>query len=73
MATLQCIMRFLKLYKYTSYFYYWVYSHAVAVWLLSHLQLFATPWTVCSIPGTSVFHYHLEFAQIHVHRVSDAI
>ena len=27
----------------------------------------------CSIPGSSVFHYLLEFAQIHVHWVGDAI
>ena len=27
----------------------------------------------CSTPGNSVLHYLLEFAQIHVHRVSDAI
>jgi len=27
----------------------------------------------CSIPGSSVLHYHSEFAQIHVHWVSDAI
>ena len=27
----------------------------------------------CSMPGSSVFHYFLEFAQIHVHWFSDAI
>ena len=27
----------------------------------------------CSTPGSSVLHYLLEFAQIHVHWVSDAI
>ena len=27
----------------------------------------------CSIPGSSVFHYLLEFAQIHIHWVSDTI
>ena len=26
-----------------------------------------------SMPGSSVFHYLLEFAQIHVHQVGDAI
>ena len=31
--------------------------------------LFVTPWT----PGLSVPHYLLEFAQVHVHRVGDAI
>ena len=29
--------------------------------------------TDCSTPGSSVLHYLLEFAQIHVHRVNDAI
>ena len=27
----------------------------------------------CNVPGTPVLHYVLEFVQIHVHRVSDAI
>ena len=27
----------------------------------------------CSTPGCPVLHYLLDFAQIHVHRVSDAI
>ena len=37
---------------------------------LSCIQLFATP---CSLPGFPVLPYLLEFAQIHVHWVSDAI
>ena len=45
----------------------------VIIQLLSHVQLFVTPWTVCSRPGSPVLHYLLEFAQIHVHWVSDAI
>ena len=40
---------------------------------LSHVQLFATPWTDCSMPGFPVLQYPLEFAQTHVHWVSDAI
>ena len=37
---------------------------------LSHVQLFAT---LCSTPGLPVHHQLLEFAQLHVHRVGDAI
>ena len=33
---------------------------------LSRVRLFATSWD-CSIPGSSVIHYLLEFAPIHVH------
>ena len=36
---------------------------------LSHVPLFVTPWTA----GFSVHHQLLELAQIHVHRVGDAI
>ena len=32
-----------------------------------------TPWTDCITPGYPVLHYLLEFAQIHVHWISDAI
>ena len=39
---------------------------------LSHIQLFATPWT-CSTPGLPVHHHLPEFTQTHVHLVSDAI
>ena len=35
------------------------------VQLLSHVQLFATPWTTHSMPGTSVLHHLPEFAQIY--------
>ena len=37
----------------------------VAVQSLSHVQLFATPWT--AVRQASVLHYLSEFAQIHVH------
>ena len=37
---------------------------------LSHVQLFATPW---SMPGFPILHFLLEFAQTHVHWISDAI
>ena len=43
------------------------------VQLLSHAQLFATPWTNCSTPGFPVLHHLPEFAQSHVHWVSDSI
>ena len=44
----------------------------VAVRSLSHVPLFATPRT-CSTSGFPVLHYLPEFAQTHVHQVSDAI
>ena len=46
----------------------WV-SLMVVVQLLSLVRLFATPWT----PGSSVLQCLLEFVQIHVHWVGDAI
>ena len=40
---------------------------------ITHVQLFVTPWSACSMPGLPV-HYQLpEFTQTHVHRVGDAI
>ena len=36
---------------------------------LSHVRLFATPWT----PGPPVHHQLPQFTQTHVHRISDAI
>ena len=39
---------------------------------LSHIQLFATPLTA-ALPGSSVLRHFLEFAQIHIHWVGDAI
>ena len=38
----------------------------------SCVQLFVTPMD-CSTPDLPVFHYLLEFAQVHVHCISDAI
>ena len=38
-----------------------------AVQLLRCVSLFATLWTVCTLPGSSVLQCLLEFAQIHVH------
>ena len=43
----------------------------VYIQLLSHVWLFATP--IYSMPISPVLHYFPEFAQIHVHWVSDAI
>ena len=40
-------------------------KHKFVVPLLSHVQLFATPWSIA--PASSVLHYLLEFAQICVH------
>ena len=58
-------------------------QHSVNKWVLFQainfvsqfnrlVQLFATPMD-CSMPGFPVHHQHLELAQTHVHRVSDAI
>ena len=43
--------------------------------LFSHcqVQLFATPWTNCNMPGFSVHHYLPEFAQTHIHWVGVTI
>ena len=60
------------LYKYILVAYIF-YTFVVVVQSLIHVWLFATPWTACNTPGFPVLHYLLEFAQIHVHRVSDAI
>ena len=46
---------------------------ACSVQLLSHVWLFATPWTACSAPGLPVHHQLPEFIQTHVHWVGDAI
>ena len=43
-------------------------SFVILLLLFSRVFLFVTPWT----PGSSVLHSLLEFAQIGVHRVSDA-
>ena len=37
----------------------------VVVWLLSHVQLYVTPWT--AVHQASILHCLLEFAQIHAH------
>ena len=44
----------------------------VVVELLSHIQLFATPWTAAE-PGFPALHYFPQHAQSHVHQVGDAI
>ena len=45
--------------------------NVVAAQSLSHVWLFPTP--ELSMPGSSILSYLLEFAQIHVHWVDDAI
>ena len=49
--------------KYLEIIVYW---HVVVIQSLSHVQLFATPWTVAT-PGFPVLHHLPEFAQTHVH------
>ena len=46
-------------------------SLVAIVELLCHIQLCNS--MNCSLPGFSVLHYHQEFAQTHIHWVSDAI
>ena len=41
--------------------------------LLSHVQLFVTPWTGVGMPGFPVLHYLPESAQTPVHSVGDTI
>ena len=50
-----------------------LHSFIQSVQSLSHVRLFATPWTACSTPGLPVYHQLPEFTQTHVHWVSDAI
>ena len=45
----------------------------ISVQLLSCVQLFATPWTACSMPDLPVHHQLPEFTQTHAHWVGDAI
>ena len=44
-----------------------------SVQLLSHVRLFMTPWTTCSMSGVTAHHHLQELAQTHVRWVSDAI
>ena len=48
------------------------WSDCFVVQLLSHVQLFATPWTAALLVFLS-FTISQEFAQTHIHWVSDAI
>ena len=47
--------------------------HFSSVQSLSHARLFATPWIANEDQGLPVHHQLLEFTQIHVYRVDDAI
>ena len=44
-----------------------------SVQLLSHVRLFAIPWTAARQASLFVHHQLLEFTHTHVHRVGDAI
>ena len=50
---------------------WWLCPISTVVIQLLSVQLFTTPWTVAR--QASLSHYLLEFAQIHVHWVGDAI
>ena len=47
-----------------------LFSSVSSVQSLSHVQLFATPWTT---PGFPVYHQLPELAQTHIHRAGKAI
>ena len=49
------------------------FETVVAVWSLSRVWLFVTPWTARSTPGLPVHHQLPESTQTHVHWISDAI
>ena len=49
------------------------FVESLMFFLSSRVWLFVTPWTSCSMPSFPVLRYQLEFAQIHVHWVNDAI
>ena len=61
-----------------SFFFFFFYlfekikSFAVVIQSLSHSPALCNP-TYFSMPGSSVLYYLLEFAQIHIHWVGDAI
>ena len=45
----------------------------IVVQSLSHIRIFATPWTACSVTGFCVLRHLPELAETQVHCVSDAI
>ena len=47
-----------------------LFSSVSSIQSLSHVQLFATPWTT---PGFPVYHQPPELAQTHIHRAGKAI
>ena len=47
-----------------------LFSSVSSIQSLSHVQLFATPWTT---PGFPVYHQLPELAQTHIHRAGKAI
>ena len=49
-----------------------IYSKNLTNYCTSSVQLFATPWTACSMPGFPVHHQLPELAQTHVHQGDDA-
>ena len=51
---------------------HYIYFYVVVVQSTSYVLHFVIPWTA-PMPGLSVPHYLLEFAQVHVHYISDTI
>ena len=53
---------------------FWYCPQFSSVQLFHLVWLFVTPWTACDpMPGFPVHHQLMEFTQVHVHWVSDAI
>ena len=65
----QSVIRLVKIRRIPNMYFYFLFS---SFQLLSHVQLFATPWTAAC--QASLVHRQLpEFTQTHRHGVGDAI
>ena len=83
--TFEGLKDFYKIFKcyflFTVIVQYWLYSLCCIIYPLAHLQFSSVTQSCptpcdpidCSVPGLPVHHQLLEFAQTHVHWVSDAI
>ena len=69
------ILRMIKLQirKIRQFNTHFVIINVIVVQSLRNITLFMTPWTAAHQASFSVLHYLPEFAQTHVHQVSDAI
>ena len=69
------ILRMIKLQirKIRQFNTHFVIINVIVVQSLRNITLFMTPWTAAHQASFPVLHYLPEFAQTHVHQVSDAI